>query len=98
MDTRSELVADISNYLQEQFPEARVGSSIDGLTANEVFTVSEAGVTRYVEVTNRWLEGDDAGVPLPRAIREWGVAREVKALPPNGTLRVATTGLERMAS
>lgn len=97
MATRRELVAEVVRYLEEHFPDATVVAKTDGLTANEVFTVTERATARHVEVTRRWLDGDEAGVPVTRAIREWGLAREIRRLDPNATLRLATTGLERVS-
>jgi hypothetical protein len=97
MTTRERLIAEVSTYLGEQFSAATIGTATDGLTANEVLTVTEGGAVRHVEVTKRWLEGDDAGVPLGYAIREWDLAAAVRRLEPNATLRVGTTGFERVA-
>lgn len=94
---REHSVDEIRRYLGTHFPNASIGSSTDGLTANEVFTVRERGTTRFVEVTKRWLEGDDAGVPVGTAIQEWGLAHSVRRLTPNGILRLATTGFERVS-
>lgn len=96
-DARDLNVDEIRDYLRHHFPHASIGSSTDGLTANEIFTVRESGATRFVEVTKRWLEGDHAGVPVGTAIEEWGLAREVRRLEPNSTLRLATTGFERVS-
>ena len=97
MGTRDRRVAEVITYLREHFPDAAVRSAKDGLTGNEVFIVQHGATTRHVEVTKRWIEGDDAGLPLPSAIRQWDLAREVSALAPNGTVRVGTTGFERVA-
>jgi len=94
---REHSVDQIHRYLGTHFPNASIGSSTDGLTANEVFTLREGGTTRFVEVTKRWLEGDDAGVPVGTAIQEWGLAQRVRRLTPNGILRLATTGFERVS-
>ncbi len=97
MTARERNVTEVSSYLREHFPNARIGSSTDGLTANEVFTITEGGASRFVELTKRLLEGDDAGIAVAAAIREWDLARAVASLAPNGTLRVAATGVERVS-
>jgi hypothetical protein len=93
---RERNVEAVNQYLRQHFPDARIGSSTDGLTANEVFTIQDQGATRFVELTKRWLEGNHAGVPIAAAVRDWELAGVVKALKPNSTLRVATTGFERV--
>jgi hypothetical protein len=97
MDTRDALVQKVADYLEEHFPGAQITSALDGLTRNEVFTVTEDGTTRHVEVTDRWFDQDADVIPLQDAIRSWGLAEEIRRLDPNGILRIATSGLERVS-
>jgi hypothetical protein len=97
MSVRKEMVREVADYLQEHFPHAKIGSAEDALTRNEVFTLIEAGTTRHVEVSERWLDEDEDMIPLGDAIRAWGLAAEIKKLVPNGILRMATTGLQRVS-
>jgi hypothetical protein len=96
MAIRDQHIADLTSYLQEHFPDADISARKDGLTANEVFTIREGTTARHVEVTKQWLEGNAAAVPLPRAIREWRLAEEVRRLNPNATVRLGPTGFERV--
>jgi hypothetical protein len=97
MTRRDEIVREVASYLEEQFPNATISSASDGLTRNEVFTISEAGITRHVEVTDRWFDEDEDVIPLREAIRSWALADEIRKLDPNAILRIATTGLERVS-
>jgi hypothetical protein len=97
MTTRQELTEAVSSYLTDHFPNADITVKTDGLTANAVFTITEGGVARHVEVTKRWLDGDDAGVSLPDAIRQWGLAKAIRGLEANGVLRVGMEGFEKVS-
>jgi hypothetical protein len=96
MNGREVMVREVAGYLQEHFPEAKIGSAQDALTQNEVFTVIEGDMSRHVEITDRWFDQDTDVIPLRDAIRTWGLADKITGLEPNGILRVATTGFEQV--
>ena len=96
MNGRDDLVREVADYLEEHFPGAQITSALDGLTRNEVFTITEDRTTRHVEVTDWWFDQDEDVIPLRDAIHA-GVAAEIRMLDPNGILRVATTGLDRVS-
>ena len=97
MNVRDNLVREVTGYLAEHFPGAQITSALDGLTRNEVFTLTLDGTPRHVEVTDRWFDQDEDVIRLQEAIRSWRLAVEIRKLNPNGILRVATTGLERVS-
>ena len=94
MKLREEMVREVSAYLRHEFPDAQVTNCPDARTGGETFTVRDRGAIRKVEVTHLWFDQDDDVMLLPNAIRTWGLAQAMRALPPNGTVRLATTGIE----
>jgi hypothetical protein len=97
MNLREEMIRDVSGYLREHFPGARIAAKTDALTKSEVFTVQQGADARHVEVTERWFDQDDDVLLLPNAIRVWGLADAIRQLPAGGTLRLKTTGIERVS-
>src|SRR4051812_31271053 len=97
MTTRQELTEAVSSYLHDHFPKADIAVKTDGLTGSAVFTITEDAVARQVEVTKRWLDGQDAGVSLPDAIRQWGLAKAIRGVEANGLLRVGMDGFEQVS-
>jgi hypothetical protein len=96
MKLREEMVREVSRYLRHEFPDAQVANGQDARTGNEVFTIRDGGVLRRVEVTTLWFDQDDDVLLLPDALRAWAVADTIRNLPPDGSVRMATTGMEQL--
>lgn len=96
MTLRDEMIREVSSYLREQFPGVRLAVKRDGLTDSEVFTLQDGPDVRHVEVTERWFDQDDDVMLLPNAMNTWRLGDAVRQTPAGGTVRLTTTGIERV--
>jgi hypothetical protein len=86
-----EIVAGITAYLREHFPEVEFTTVVDGKTHSVIFRATCRPWYR-LEVTTRFLEGAEGTATSLEWLRTWDLAghlREARGLP----VTLATTGL-----
>jgi hypothetical protein len=71
----SAILSGIDAYLREHFPVALVSRDRQARTRTVTFHVRDSGQHHYLEVTERYLDGDDGGADAAiRRLVDWRVA------------------------
>lgn len=90
-DTKSEILTGIKAYLRTHFPDVEFTAEDDPKTSSVILHAE--GRPKYrLEVTQRFLDGDDGAAKPLRRLQEWNVAETLRDARTK-LVTLATTGL-----